>query len=1019
MNRFGVCAAVRMGGALPLVVAIAMSLGVAHAAGVDPGSTTVTSAGAGEPAPLGDSAQAKTDQTASKPKASTPRTKHPQTLEAISVTGTRIPQPTLTGNAALQVVTNKEIQLEGVVNVDQLLSNVPSAFTTSSSNTDSEDSFSTVGLRGFGANRTLVLINGTRVVPGDPTAFNTGATDVNGTNLNFIPTALVQRVDVLTGGASAIYGSDAVAGVVNFIMKQNFSGFTFDGQWTQSGHGDGTTYSPTLIWGANSADGKGNVTLYAGYTNRDAVSLQARGFSSCPTLPNASGTGRVCFGSTAIPAGNFTSLDRPPDDNTAMVDPNGTRTFVPEDGSLFNFDKYSDLVRPEKRYQFGGFAHRIFNKHFEVYGSAMFMQDQNDDAAAPSPLFFNQFQINCSNPLLSGQERGFLCPNPGQTEANTLIGRRLVELGPRSIDARNTEYRVRLGLKGAISDGWSYDVTAQRSENSVTQDYFNYYSKQRVQQALQATTGSNGNPVCTDPSGGCVPLDLFQYLAITPAQANFIRAVGLEQGTTAEEVATASVNGDLGRYGVSSPFATRGVQFAGGLEYRRDSLDFLPDPGIQSGDTTDEGGAVPAVNGSFNDADAFTEFQIPLIQDRPFVKDLSLDAAYRLSKYRIATRPNELYTHAYKLGVRYAPDDDVALRASWNRSVRVPDIQELFFPDTVTAVISGDPCSGTSPTGTLAECERTGVTPAQYGNIAQCPALECNVRLGGNLALKPESSITRQLGMVLTPRFFKGFTGTIDYYDIVLTGAIGAIPPLSVLGTCLQTGAFCNLIQRGPTGNLFGDPSQSFISATDLNTGFMRARGFDLSLQYDRYLSDLGLGNNGRVIFNLVGTYVSNFQQKNTPTSPEYDCAGLYGPVCQEPHPRWRHRARLTWENPMGAVPGLAVSLQWRYIGSASLDANRTDNSQLNPTDAPYDAIDAKLSAVNYFDLAATYLLPIQSQDVTLRFGVNNLTSRDPPIATFAALPISTVFATPNNTFASLYDTLGRVFFVGINAHFR
>ncbi|HUH31642.1 MAG TPA: TonB-dependent receptor plug domain-containing protein, partial [Rhodanobacter sp.] len=556
MNRFGAGSVIRMGAVLPLVVAVMLSLGAADAAQVAPGSAAPRAADAGPSQQVAAPAQTATGQAADKPDATGAATpEQAQTLQGVAVTGTRIPQPSLTGSAALQAISANEIQLQGTVNVDQLLSNVPSAATLSSSNTDSENSASTVGLRGFGANRTLVLINGTRLVPGDPAAFNTAATDINGANLNFIPTALVERVEVLTGGASAIYGSDAIAGVVNFIMKQDFEGFSFDAQGTQSDHGDGTTYSPTMIWGANSADGKGNVTLYAGYTQQSGVSLQARDYSRCPWLPNESGTARECFGASSIQEGNFTSLDRPFGDNNVMVDPNGTRTFVPYDGRVLNFDEDAYLVRPDRRYNFGGFAHHKINDHFEVYGSAMYMQDKNRSLSSPPQLNFSQVDINCSNPLLSGQQRDYLCPNPGQIQASTLIGRAFKEMGPRTIESENREYRIQLGVRGAISDGWKYDVSAQRSENTTTLEYLNYSSLRRARQALQVTTDGNGNPVCIDPADGCVPLDLFQNLAVSPAAANFIRSDGLEHATTIEQVATASVTGDLGRYNLRSPFA--------------------------------------------------------------------------------------------------------------------------------------------------------------------------------------------------------------------------------------------------------------------------------------------------------------------------------------------------------------------------------------------------------------------------------------------------------------------------------
>ncbi|MDE2149311.1 MAG: TonB-dependent receptor [Gammaproteobacteria bacterium] len=943
----------------------------------------------------------------------------PVELQGIEVTGSRIKQPTLTGSAALQAIDSKELKLEGTINVDSLLSNVPSAFTTSSSNSSTENNISTVDLRGLGANRTLVLIDGKRVVPGDPTALGGGATDVNGVNINFIPTALIERVDVLTGGASAVYGSDAISGVVNFIMKKDFDGFAVDGQWNRTDSGDGTQYNSSLIWGSNFAGGAGNVTLYAGYTRLDTVPLIARDYNRCVFFPDANGK-QTCLGSSAIPAGLFFGDD--PNQPLGMIDPNGSRTIVPFNGNTFNFALTNLLVRPDKRYQLGGFAHRSFGEHFDVYGSAMFMQDRSGQQDAPSPTFFQDFtRTNCDNPLLSAQEQQYLCPNPGQTQASATIGRRLVELGPRVTDVRNTEYRIVFGLRGAIADGWSYDVSAQRSENSVSQAQFGHVSKQRINQALQVTTDANGNPVCIDPSNGCVPLDLFKFEAITPAQASFIGATALEQASTVEEVATASVTGDLGRYRVRSPFAQRGVQVAGGFEYRRETLDFRPDASLQSGDATDEGGAIPAVSGRFKVTDGFGELQLPIVENLPFAKLLQLDTAYRLSNYKIATRSSDLYTHAYKFGLRYDPIPDVGIRGSWNRAVRAPDIQELFLPDAVRDIVIVDPCSGTTPAATLAQCERTGVTPAQFGNILQCPALECNVKLGGNNNLNAEKSITRQAGIVLTPRFLKGFTGTIDYYQITLAGAIGAIPPLSVLGACLQSGAFCDQIQRGQGGRLFGDTATAFINDTDLNTGFIKTRGVDFNLDYNRYLADLGLGDNGRVSFTFVGTYVNAFERKNTPTSPQFDCAGLFGITCGNPHPRWRHRARLTWENPMGAIPGYALSLQWRYIGEASLDANRTANQQLNPTGAPFDAVDAKAPTKNYLDLAMTYRLPLESQDVTLRFGINNLGAEGPAILTVAANPtgVTQIFNAGQNTVGSLYDTLGRVFFLGVNASFR
>ncbi|MDE2150310.1 MAG: TonB-dependent receptor [Gammaproteobacteria bacterium] len=994
-------------GQLRLAAKLAFAAGAGSLLGVAHAADAAAAPAAGASAPDSELQVAQAGPAAS---ANANAGKAPVELRGIEVTGSRIKQPSLTASAALQVVNSKELKFEGTVNVDSLLNNLPQVYATSTSAIDTQGSAATIDLRGLGTNRTLVLVDGKRLVPGDPTSFGGTAA-----NVNFIPAALVDRVEVLTGGASAVYGSDAISGVVNFIMKKDFDGFEVDGQWSRTDSGDATNYTTTLLWGSNFSGGDGNVTLYAGYTRFDALTQDARDFSQFDLGTSSDGTRHVKIGSGTVPAGRIISYDQPygAPYSDVIDNPNGSRTLVPFDGKRFNFNPFNFLQRPDKRYRLGGFAHRRFNEHADVYGSAMFMTDELNNQFAPSGTFFLPHTINCDNPLLSAQERGILCPNPGQTQATVASAKRTVEFGARQENLRNTEYRIVFGLRGAIVDDLSYDVSAQRSEATLTLAHLNDLSTARTQQALQVTTDSSGNPVCIDPSGGCVPFDLFQLGAITPAQKGFVGALGLQQGNTVEQVVTAAVNGDLTPYGIVSPLAHNGVGFAGGFEYRTETLDFRPDQEFASGDLSGESGPSPPVNGGFQVRDWFGELQLPIVENRPFVKELGFDTAYRLSNYSSAAR----YTHAYKFGLRYSPTEDVGLRASWNRAVRAPDVNELFFPASVTTFGGNDPCAGATPTATLAQCERSGVTPAQFGTILQCSAGQCNAQIGGNPNLQPEKSITRQAGIVLTPRFLKGFTGTIDYYNIVLSGAIGTIPPQTVLGECLQNGQFCDQIHRGIRGTLFGAPT-SFISATNLNTGLLKERGVDFSFNYVRYLADLGLGDNGQVLFNFAGTYISAFDEKNTPTSPQFDCAGRFGQVCGRPKARWRHKARLTWENPMGAVPGFALSLQWRYIDSTALDANNTNNSQLNPAQNGFNRIDAVIPSKQYLDLAMTYQLPISTQDVTLRFGINNLGAEGPPVLSTDVLPALTDSSTAN-TFPSVYDTLGRVFFLGVTAHFR
>jgi iron complex outermembrane receptor protein len=943
-------------------------------------------------------------------------TESPAVLQTVEVTGSLIRQPSLSGDAALQTVNSREIQLEGAVSVDSLLKNLPQVSTISSTANSSARGIATVNLRNLGPSRTLVLIDGKRVVPGDPTG---GAgTEVN---LNFIPSALIDHVDVLTGGASATYGSDAIAGVVNFIMKKNFEGFEVDGQWGESGSGDGANYTTNLIWGSNFADGAGNVTLYAEYTSFDAVSQAARSFSATQLGLNAAKTGLVAAGSGNIIEGQIVSFDQPQSSpyRDVMLDPGGTRALVPYDGRQFNYNPYNYLQRPDKRYNLGGFAHREFNANADVYGSAMFLQDRIANQFAPGGTFLDEFLINCGNPLLSAQEQGVLCPDAGQTQADVLSGKRTTEFGNRLNEIDNTSFRIVFGIRGAIAPGWSYDASVQRSEASEAQSTAGNLSNMRVSQALQVTSGANGSPVCIDPSGGCVPLDLFQLGALTPAQEKFVAVTSLDEGETVQQVATASVNGDLGQFRARSPFARRGAQFAAGVAYRRETLDFQPDTEESSGDVVGSAAVVP-VSGQFNVRSYFGELQLPLIEDRPFAKLLQADTAYRLSDYDIAQRSADLFAHTYKFGVRYAPVEDVTLRGSWSRAARAPDLNELFFPSALGLFVGNDPCAGANPAATLQQCEHSGVTAAQYGAIPQCVNSSCNSLLGGNPQLKEEDAITRQIGLVLTPRFLPGFAGTIDFYEISLSGAIGTIPALTELTDCVQSGLFCGTVHRGAHGQLFGS-NDAFVEATNINTGLLEQHGVDFALNYGRSLSDLGLGDNGRISLHFTGTWLLSYQSKATPTSAALECAGRFGTNCSNigadtltvgsPNPRWRHQARLTWEDPMGVLPGFAASLQWRYIGSSS-----ADNSVALPASALQSI--GRIPVKQYTDLTLTYQLPLNAQDIGLRLGVNNLSNEQPPVIARQLLG-GVGQSSTGNTFPNVYDTLGRVIFLGFDANFR
>jgi iron complex outermembrane recepter protein len=966
-----------------------------------------------------------------------------KTLNEVVVTGSLIKQPSLTGSAALQVVNAQEIKAVGTQTIETLLDSMPSVqgnfSLTQTSNPGGARGVASVDLRGLGPSRTLTLIDGKRVAPGDP--LGGPAAD-----LNFIPPALIQRVDVLTGGASATYGSDAIAGVVNFIMKKNFSGFEIDSQGSITGTGDGASYDTTLIWGSNfgGGDNAGNVTLYLGYTHFNKITDGQRSFgefalatlpSGLPATSAAQCQGvygpasmvafdRCTAGSSAIPDGAFTSNDRAKAGlaATGNVDPTGTASILPANGSQYNFNPLNYLHLPDDRYNLGGFAHREVNPHLDFYGNVMFMRDTSTTQAAPDAII-NTFQINCSNPLLSAQEQGWLCGDAGLTPAqlaSVIFYKRTVEAGNREDNITHTDYRMVFGARGELIDDFSYDVSIQRGETMLAENFLGNLSTTNLQQALLVTTGANGSPVCENPAGGCVPANVFQVGGLTPAALKYLGITSQEQANTVEEVGSATVSGDLTPYHIVSPLATHGLAVAAGLEYRRESLNFNPDFALTSGAI---GAPVAPVAGRFNVRDYYGEVQLPLIENRPFARLLQLDTAYRLSDYLIEGRGTSLMTHAYKFGVRYAPIRDVTLRASWNRAVRAPDLNELFSPVSVGGVSGTDPCAGAvNPAtgvvaggGTLAQCGNTGVTPAQYGTIVQCAAGLCNGQQGGNEDLQAETSITRQLGLVLTPRFLDGFSATVDYYQITISQEIGTVPFSTILKECMTSGTFCSAIHRSPAGELFGSNS-AYVSGTNVNVGFVKEAGVDFGFQYVRNLSDLGLGDAGRMELSFTGTLVNSLKEEAAPGIPIYDCAGLYGLTCGFPRPHWRHTMRTSWQAPADSrLAGLGASLRWRFISAVGLDKDQTGSNLASGTP---DLVDAQLGKRQYLDLTLSYQL--RAQDVSFRLGINNLTDSDPPLTSTAGVD---GFSNPNffgdaNTYPVLYDSLGRVFFLGITANF-
>ncbi len=993
----------------------------------------------------------------------------PSTVQEVVVTGSRIPQPGLTSVSPLSVVNNQEVKLQGTTNVEDLINNMPQVMATfGSMQSNGASGTATVDLRGLGTNRTLVLIDGKRVQPGD---LGTGSA----ADLNQIPSALIDRVEIVTGGASAVYGSDAVAGVVNFIMKKDFEGVRFDAEYKFSQHNqhndymqqqnanggfafptgsitDGAIWQTTIAMGANSPDGKGNITAYAGYQHIDPVLQSHRDFSACAlaTFDVISGGNtyysQSCVGSSTSFPGRFTSftnqgfgvngLSSSATNASLTIGPNGTFVKYHASTNAYNFAPFNYFQRPDERYSAGYFGHYQVRPWADAYSSFMYMNDRSLAQIAPGGIFRSSgyplaggglpenptYTVNCNNPLLTwnGSQTGtgdVLCGGTGPGVGNVAtavqvnVGRRDVEGGPRISDIRHTSFRIVEGVRGDFADAWHYDVYGQYGQ--VDQESLNtgYFSTTKVQRALQVVN-VGGTPTCksvvdkSDPA--CVPYDLWTLGHITPAALNYLSTPGVFAARMSEQIVHGDIGGDLGHYGIKTPWAKDGVGISIGAEYRREALSTNPDQEAISGDLNGTGGTTLPVHGSFDVKELFGEVRVPIVQDASFAKELSFEGGYRTSDYSSSGR-----VESYKAALDWQIIDDIRLRGSYQHAVRAPNVTELFTPVQFGLFGGQDPCAGATPTPTAAQCQRTGLPtsgPGGYGSVSKCSAAQCTLQFGGNPNLKPEDSNTYSYGVVFTPTFLRGFTATVDYFDITVSNQIHGIPANTSVSNCIATGdpVFCSNIHRSAvTGEISGD---GYVSGILVNNGRLHTTGVDYEVNYKINLSDMGMGDHGSLVFHDVGTVLNKFTQEPVMGFGVYDCAGLYGVTCGTPNPKLRNVFRATWISPWNVT----LSAQWRYFGSVKLDLNDS-NPLLNGGLPVVDNFEGKIKAYNWLDLSGTWKV---KDGYTLRFGVNNVFDKDPPIIEGSNLGIAGPPFGNGNTFPQTYDTLGRTFFVGLTADF-
>ena len=967
-------------------------------------------------------------------------------VQEVIVTGTRIPSPNLESVSPVQVVGSQEVVLGGRPVTADILNQLPQVtqngqigFSSTSNPLSGPGGTATIDLRGLGQQRTLVLVDGRRLGIGDP---NTGNPNPS-PDINQIPSQLIERVDVLTGGASATYGSDAIAGVVNFIMKRNFEGFQVDAQWgvyqhnnhnefirrfygarqiatPKENHWDGKSRDLSLVAGFNAPEGRGNVTAFFTYHDQDPVVQKTRDFSACQLVVSAAGV-VSCAGSTNSNqifdslGGTFNLPGNP-----AAIAVVGN-TFQPYSATaittpppFFNSHDYAFLLQQSTRYTAGFFANYEINQHVELYSDFNFMLDRSNVQIAPTGLFQGSgpsinagFLVNCNNPFLSAQQRSVLRCTAADIASGAskdlLIGRRNIEGGGRNSFYEHTNYRIVGGARGEITGPFRYDVYGSYYYTSLYQASQNYLSISRIQNALQVVQGPNG-PVCIS-GGGCVPYNIFQDGAVSQAALAYLDITGTSRGTIAERIVEGTITGDLAEYGVKSPWAEDGVGVAIGFHHRRDHLEFKPDSALLSGDLSGAGGASTPIDNSLRVFEGFAEARVPLVQDMPYADDVTAELGYRYSDYSTG-----IQAKTYKIGLQWSIFDDFRLRGAYQKAIRAPSILDLYTPQAVTntSQVAEDPCAaGAANPAPVAQCVRTGLTAAQVGVIPQCPSGQCAVLNGGNPDLGPETAKTFTVGFTTRPRWVPGLTASVDYYNIKLTDTIGALPLGVVLQNCLQTGdpTYCTQVVRAPSGILFGTSvtGGGYIRGTSINVGAGKATGIDGQLSYNLPLEDWGVENWGAFNISLAGSYTLKAETVPVKGDPAYDCAGLFGPQCQTLLPRWRHTLRINWTTPWD---GLTLSMAWRYIGEVKLE---TDTNEPVIGQNRVDPFNHTLPERSYVDLAALWRL---NDMFSLRAGVNNIADQDPPLVN------NRISQTGSPNSYPTYDLLGRRLFVGFTATF-
>jgi outer membrane receptor protein involved in Fe transport len=941
--------------------------------------------------------------------ADTQAAKSAATLEEVVVTGTLISDPNHVAPSPIVIATAAELKQSGAVTLEASLNQLPQFSPAGTAGTGGQGTggHATVNLRGLGSNRNLVLLDGRRL----PLADISGNVDIN-----LVPDSVLSSVQVITGGASAVYGSDAMSGVVNFISLNHFEGVKTDLQYGNSEQGDYGQLTGSVAFGTNFAEDRGHALLSIGYSHRQGLTGDKRSFfdlvtpssfigqstfvPSATNLPSQAAVNALFAGyGAATPVSNTLNLGF--NDNGSLFTQTGAKNYQgpsAQDGYAIIAGNVRMPVGPQTIIQNPLDRSSIFSKfdyellpQVTAYGQFMYVDSEVTTSSGRSLTQFGALTtIPISNPFIPADLQTLLASRPNAAAPFTWNGR-YVGLPAKAWDEHYTTSQYLAGLRGDLPfKDWTWDVYGSYDSTGHVQSNYHAVLKDRVQSLLNAPDG--GNSIC---AGGFNPFGVNNSAVISQACQDYMTTTAISTEDLTQTTVQGVVQGSL------FALPAGDVKLALLADHRKNTYTYRPDSQLAA-QNIEAVIASQASRGEYSVDEFAAQIDVPVLKDLPLIRTLNIGAAFRRSDYSTSGSVD-----SYEGDLKWAPVDSLLIRAGYQRAVRAPNIGELFAANSGTQIAFGTPPGAIGDPCDVRSTARTGAGGANVRSLCLAQGIPASIidsytfpttatagLTSGNPDLQPESADTYNFGFSWNSQaespLLSGLTASIDYYNISIKEVISVIPGLSALSKCYNldgsnpgyspTNTFCALLQRDANGLL------QVIQTPYLNLGGLKTDGIDLQLGWSAELSDLGLPQgSGRLFFNTGLAYTNEYAVQTLPGSVFQDYAGTN--TIGSSHPKWKGLTTLGY-----GLGSATISARWRYQ-----DAMQDVTAVTTPANPGIG-----VGVYNLYDLVGSYDINDKWQ---IRVGVTNLTDEDSVL----------VSSSQTSTDTAVFDAVGRSYYLGLN----